>query len=117
MASELQRREAIPHAETIFPKVFQMEKGDIFSTTSAGLEQTRKIYGEFGYIDFVPARLRLTRRWVDRPQSFGRRRQAVLSPASDFQGNTTTRDKVIRRNPARRRRVCNTLLGTPACSI
>jgi outer membrane protein insertion porin family len=87
--------------ETIFPKVFQMEKGDIFSTTKLrkGLEQMRKIYGEFGYIDFVPEPdfapdaatgtidLNLS---VDEGKQFFLRRL-------DFQGNTTTRDKVIRR--------------------
>lgn len=87
--------------ETIFPKVFQMEKGDLFSTTKLrkGLEQMRKIYGEFGYIDFVPEPdfapdaangkidLNLS---VDEGKQFFLRRL-------DFQGNTTTRDKVIRR--------------------
>ena len=87
--------------ETIFPKVFQMEKGDVFSTTKLrkGLEQMRKIYGEFGYIDFVPEPdfapdaangkidLNLS---VDEGKQFFLRRL-------DFQGNTTTRDKVIRR--------------------
>src|SRR6188474_508690 len=78
-----------------------MEKGDIFSTTKLrkGLEQMRKIYGEFGYIDFVPEPdfapdaatgqidLNLS---VDEGKQFFLRRL-------DFQGNTTTRDKVIRR--------------------
>ena len=33
-----------------------MSEGDVFSTAKLrkGLENLRKLYGEFGYIDFVP---------------------------------------------------------------
>ena len=87
--------------ETIFPKVFQMEKGDVFSTTKLrkGLEQMRKIYGEFGYIDFVPepdfAPDAATGK-IDLNLSVDEGKQFFLRRL-DFQGNTTTRDKVIRR--------------------
>jgi outer membrane protein insertion porin family len=87
--------------ETIFPNVFQLNEGDIFSTAKLrkGIEQMRKIYGEFGYIDFVPEpefdplpgsdKINLTLNVDEGKQFFVRR--------IDFTGNTTTRDKVIRR--------------------
>lgn len=87
--------------ETIMQPIFQMSEGDIFSTTKLrkGLEQMRKLYGEFGYIDFVPepsfepdpkaGKLDLTLNVDEGKQFFVRR--------IDFTGNTTTRDKVIRR--------------------
>ncbi|MFN7926097.1 MAG: outer membrane protein assembly factor BamA [Bryobacteraceae bacterium] len=87
--------------ETIFPNIFQMKQGDIFSTAKLrkGLEQMRKVYGEFGYIDFVPEpsfdpqpnsdKIDLTLNVDEGKQFFVRR--------IDFAGNTTTRDKVIRR--------------------
>ncbi|MBM3793753.1 MAG: outer membrane protein assembly factor BamA [Acidobacteria bacterium] len=87
--------------ETIFPRVFQMEKGDIFSTTKLrkGLEQMRKIYGEFGYIDFVPEpdfAPDTAKGQIDLNLSVDEGKQFFLRRL-DFQGNTTTRDKVIRR--------------------
>ncbi|MEZ5402949.1 MAG: outer membrane protein assembly factor BamA [Bryobacteraceae bacterium] len=87
--------------ETIFPNVFQLNEGDLFSTAKLrkGIEQMRKIYGEFGYIDFVPEpefeplpgtdKINLTLNVDEGKQFFVRR--------IDFVGNTTTRDKVIRR--------------------
>ncbi len=87
--------------ETIFPRVFNMDKGDVFSTAKLrkGIEQMRKLYGEFGYIDFVPEpsfdpqpnsdKIDLTITADEGKQFFVRR--------IDFTGNTTTRDKVIRR--------------------
>ena len=37
--------------------LFQMKQGDVFSTAKLrkGMENLRKLYGEFGYIDFVPS--------------------------------------------------------------
>jgi len=87
--------------ETLMKPLFQMEEGDIFSTEKLrkGLENMRKLYGEFGYIDFVPEpdfnilpnsdKLDLTLTADEGKQFFIRR--------IDFAGNTTTRDKVIRR--------------------
>lgn len=87
--------------ETIMQPIFQMKEGDIFSTAKLrkGLEQMRKLYGEFGYIDFVPepsfepdpktGKIDLTLNVDEGKQFFVRR--------IDFTGNTTTRDKVIRR--------------------
>jgi outer membrane protein insertion porin family len=78
-----------------------MTTGDIFSTDKLrkGIENMRKLYGKFGYIDFVPEpnfdivpdsdQIDLTLTADEGKQFFIRR--------IDFSGNTTTRDKVIRR--------------------
>ncbi|MCC6860822.1 MAG: outer membrane protein assembly factor BamA [Bryobacterales bacterium] len=87
--------------ETLMKPLFQMQEGDIFSTAKLrkGLENLRKLYGEFGYIDFVPEpdfniipnsdKIDLTLTADEGKQFFIRR--------IDFAGNQTTRDKVIRR--------------------
>jgi outer membrane protein insertion porin family len=87
--------------EPLIRQVFAMQEGDIFSTNKLrkGMENLRKLYGEFGYIDFVPEpdfqplagsdRIDLTLSVDEGKQFFVRR--------IDVSGNTTTRDKVIRR--------------------
>jgi outer membrane protein insertion porin family len=87
--------------ETLMRPLFGMAEGDPFSTTKLrkGLENLRKLYGEFGYIDFVPEpnfdiipntdKIDLTLTADEGKQFFVRR--------IDFSGNATTRDKVIRR--------------------
>ncbi len=87
--------------ETLMRPLFSMGEGDPFSTTKLrkGLENLRKLYGEFGYIDFVPEpsfdiipntdKIDLTLTADEGKQFFVRR--------IDFSGNVTTRDKVIRR--------------------
>ena len=86
--------------ESLMLPIFQMGEGDVFSTAKLrkGLENMRKLYGEFGYIDFVPEpafdfpggdKIDLTLTADEGKQFFVRR--------IDFAGNTTTRDKVIRR--------------------
>jgi outer membrane protein insertion porin family len=87
--------------ETVFPAVFQMKEGDVFSTAKLrkGIEELRKLYGSFGYIDMVPEpgfdpipnsnKIDMTLSIEEGKQFFVRR--------IDFSGNTTTRDKVIRR--------------------
>ncbi len=87
--------------ETLMRPLFQMQEGDTFSTAKLrkGMENMRKLYGEFGYIDFVPEpdpqvvpnsdKIDLTFNVDEGKQFFVRR--------IDFSGNTTTRDKVIRR--------------------
>ena len=87
--------------ETLMRPLFQMQEGDVFSTAKLrkGMENMRKLYGEFGYIDFVPEpdpevvqgtdHIDLTFNVDEGKQFFVRR--------IDFSGNTTTRDKVIRR--------------------
>ncbi len=87
--------------DLIARSVFRMAPGDVFSTEKMqkGLDDLRKLYGNFGYIDFVPTpdpevvpgkdQIDLTVDVDEGHQFFVRR--------IDFQGNTTTRDKVIRR--------------------
>jgi outer membrane protein insertion porin family len=84
--------------------LFPIKDGDIFSREkiAKGLENLRKAYGEYGYINFtsVPdttfddekkiANLTID---VDEGKQFYVRR-------IEFEGNTTTRDKVIRRELA-----------------
>ena len=76
------------------------DQGDVFSTERLrkGIENLRKYYGMFGYIDFVPEpsfefpgnhEVDVTLTADEGKQFFIRR--------IDFVGNTTTRDKVIRR--------------------
>ncbi|MBZ5581299.1 MAG: outer membrane protein assembly factor BamA, partial [Acidobacteriia bacterium] len=81
--------------------LFRMGPGDVFSAEklTKGLEQMRKFYGAYGFIDFVPEpdiepvpntdQIDLTLTADEGKQFFIRR--------IDFSGNTTTRDKVIRR--------------------
>ena len=86
--------------EQVLPPLFGMGVGSVFSTDRLrkGLENLRKTYGQFGYIDFVPEpqfefpspnQVDLTITADEGKQFFIRR--------IDFTGNTTTRDKVIRR--------------------
>jgi len=87
--------------EVLMKPVFGMGKGDVFSTDKLrkGIENMRKMYGQFGYIDFVPEpsfdiipnsdQIDLTLTADEGKQFFIRR--------IDFSGNSTTRDKVIRR--------------------
>ncbi|MBS1857729.1 MAG: outer membrane protein assembly factor BamA [Acidobacteria bacterium] len=87
--------------EVLMKPLFGMTTGDVFSTEKLrkGIENMRNLYGEFGYIDFVPEpnfdivpdtdQIDLTLTADEGKQFFIRR--------IDFSGNTTTRDKVIRR--------------------
>jgi outer membrane protein insertion porin family len=80
---------------------FPLKAGDIFSTAKVrkALEDYGKIYGQYGFIDFVATpetdideqakRIDVTMRFEEGKQYYVRR--------IDFSGNTTTRDKVIRR--------------------
>ncbi|MFZ0760825.1 MAG: outer membrane protein assembly factor BamA [Candidatus Sulfotelmatobacter sp.] len=84
--------------------IFAIKDGDIFSKEKVGkgLENLRKAYGELGYINFTPLpetrfddekKLIYLDIDVDEGKQFYVRR-------IEFQGNTTTRDKVIRREIA-----------------
>ncbi len=78
-----------------------MDNGDVFSINKLrdGIKNLTKLYGDFGYIDFVPEpevdivpgtdTVDLTLTADEGKQFFVRR--------IEFTGNTTTRDKVIRR--------------------
>ena len=87
--------------EALMRPLFGMAEGDTFATNKLkkGLENMRKLYGQFGFIDFVPEpnfdpipnsdKIDLTLTVDEGKQFFVRR--------IDFSGNATTRDKVIRR--------------------
>jgi len=87
--------------DSLMRPLFQMAEGDAFSTAKLrkGLENMSKLYGQFGYIDFVGEpgfdlvpgsdKIDVTINADEGKQFFVRR--------IDFAGNTTTRDKVIRR--------------------
>jgi outer membrane protein insertion porin family len=81
--------------------IFPLKEGDIFSTVKVrkAMEDYTKAYGQYGFIDFTAEpeteidedhkRINLTMRFTEEKQYYVRR--------IDFSGNTTTRDKVIRR--------------------
>jgi len=84
--------------------LFKIKDGDVFDTEAIrkGLESLRKAYAALGYINFTPVpnteaddekRTISLRIDVDEGKQFYVRR-------IEFQGNTTTRDKVIRRELA-----------------
>lgn len=86
--------------DALMAPLFGMQQGDVFSTEklSKGLKEFSKLYGQFGYIDAVAepdfdprpdGKMNLTLSVDEGKQFFVRR--------IDFQGNSTTRDKVIRR--------------------
>jgi outer membrane protein insertion porin family len=81
--------------------IFPLHEGDLFSTAKVrkAIEDYGKAYGQYGFIDFTAEpetiidednkRINLTMRFNEEKQYYVRR--------IDFSGNTTTRDKVIRR--------------------
>ena len=88
----------------VLRSLFPMKDGDIFNTANVrkGLENMRKAYGEFGFINFTPVpdtRIDDDKKLInlaidiDEGKPYSVRR-------IEFQGNTTTRDKVIRRELA-----------------
>jgi outer membrane protein insertion porin family len=82
-------------------RLFAMQQGDVFSTEKLrnGIKNLTKVYSQFGYIDYVGEpqidivpqsnKIDLTINVDEGKQFFVRR--------IEFTGNTTTRDKVIRR--------------------
>ncbi len=87
--------------DTLMRRYFTMAKGDIFDVSKVrkGLENLKKLYGEFGFINEVTEPqtsidedkklINMTFAIEEDKQFFVRR--------IEFTGNTTTRDKVIRR--------------------
>ena len=82
-------------------QLFPIKDGDIFDThlVNKGIENLRKAYGEIGYINFTP---------VPQTEIDNDKKMVTLDVDVDegkpffvrrieFQGNTTTRDRVIRR--------------------
>jgi outer membrane protein insertion porin family len=84
--------------------LFPMKDGDIFSRekVAKGLENLRKAYGEAGYINFtsVPdTKFDDAKKTVNLEIDVDEGKQFYVRRI-EFQGNTTTRDKVIRREIA-----------------
>jgi len=94
---------AIPNSAAL-RSLFPMKDGDIFSRekVAKGLENLRKAYGEAGYINFtsVPdTKFDDEKKTVDLVVDVDEGKQFNVRRI-EFQGNTTTRDKVIRREIA-----------------
>ncbi|MGH9793110.1 MAG: outer membrane protein assembly factor BamA, partial [Candidatus Acidiferrales bacterium] len=82
-------------------RIFPLQEGDVFGVDRIrkSLEDYKKVYGEFGFIDFVSQpdfnideankKIDLTLEFTEGKQFWVRR--------IEFAGNTTTRDNVIRR--------------------
>ncbi|MGB8012033.1 MAG: outer membrane protein assembly factor BamA [Terriglobales bacterium] len=94
---------AIPNTAAL-RNLFPMKDGEIFSRekVAKGLENLRKAYGEAGYINFtsVPdTKFDDDKKTVDLVVDVDEGKQFYVRRI-EFQGNTTTRDKVIRREIA-----------------
>jgi outer membrane protein insertion porin family len=85
------------YLESIFP----LHKGDLFdiSKIRKAIENYNKLYGVYGYIDFTAVPLPDVHddtKTIDLTLDFDEQKQYFVRRI-DFSGNTTTRDKVIRR--------------------
>ncbi len=81
--------------------MFPMKPGDIFSTDKLrkSFDNYKKLYGQYGYIDFTPTPdfdFDETKKLINLTLSFDQQKQYYVRRI-EFAGNTTTRDKVIRR--------------------
>lgn len=81
--------------------VFPLKPGDIFSTEKVrkSLEEYRKIYGDYGYIDFTSEPItdvEEATKTINLTLNFTEEKSYVVRRI-EFSGNVTTRDKVIRR--------------------
>ena len=81
--------------------VFPMKPGDIFSTDKLrkSFKTYKDLYGEYGYIDFSPTPnfdIDDPHRIINLTLDFDQQKQYYVRRI-EFSGNTTTRDKVIRR--------------------
>ncbi|MFZ0738614.1 MAG: outer membrane protein assembly factor BamA [Candidatus Acidiferrales bacterium] len=82
-------------------RVFPLKKGDIFSTDKLrkAFDNYKKLYGEYGYIDFTSTPdfdINDATKTIDLTLTFDQQKQFYVRRI-EFSGNTTTRDKVIRR--------------------
>ena len=81
--------------------VFPIAQGEIFDVSKVrkSLENYQKLYGEWGFIDFSAApdvNFDLDKKEINLTLDFNEGKQFFVRRI-EFQGNTTTRDKVIRR--------------------
>lgn len=82
-------------------KIFPMRAGELFSVTKMrkALDDYKKLYGEYGYIDFTSEPLTDiddAKKTINLTMSLDQEKQFSVRRI-EFAGNTTTRDKVIRR--------------------
>jgi outer membrane protein insertion porin family len=82
-------------------KIFPLKKGDIFDTGKVrkAVETYTKLYGQFGFIDFTAEPVSVkdpATKTIDLTLDFDEGKQFYVRRI-EFAGNTTTRDKVIRR--------------------
>ena len=82
-------------------RVFPLKQGDIFNADKIrkSLDNFKKLYGEYGYIDFVAEPefdVHDDTKTVNLSMVFDQQKQFFVRRI-EFSGNTTTRDKVIRR--------------------
>ncbi len=80
---------------------FPLKEGEIFSTDKVrkALENYKKLYGEYGYINFVASpntEVNDAKKLVNITMEFDQGKPFYVRRI-EFSGNTTTRDKVIRR--------------------
>jgi outer membrane protein insertion porin family len=85
----------------ILARVFPIKEGEIFSADKIrkALDNYKKLYGEYGYIDFVAepiTEIDDPKKVVNLTMEFDQQKQFFVRRI-EFSGNTTTRDKVIRR--------------------
>lgn len=82
-------------------RAFPLKEGEIFSAEKIrkSIDNYKKLYGEFGYIDFVAeprTEMDDAKKIVNLVWEFDQGKQFFVRRI-EFSGNTTTRDKVIRR--------------------
>src|SRR5258708_8960539 len=92
-----------PPRSTLFPytTLFRSKKGEIFNVSKLrkAMKDYTSIYGEYGFIDFTPEPefdIHDDTKIVDLTLKFDEQKQYYVRRI-DFSCNTTTRDKVIRR--------------------
>jgi outer membrane protein insertion porin family len=82
-------------------RIFPMKQGELFSTARIrkAIDDYKKLYGEYGYIDFVSTPqtdIDDTKKLINVTMELDQGKQFSVRRI-EFAGNTTTRDKVIRR--------------------
>jgi outer membrane protein insertion porin family len=85
----------------VLARAFPLKEGDILAADKLrkALDNYKKLYGEYGYIDFVATPITDiddTKKLVNLTIEFDQQKQFFVRRI-EFSGNTTTRDKVIRR--------------------
>ena len=103
-AGDPQRRSGqgpVAQARILWNPCFPLKKGDIFDVDKIrkAIENYTKLYGVYGYIDFTATPqidVHDDTKTIDLTFDFDEQKQFFVRRI-DFSGNTTTRDKVIRR--------------------